>query len=102
MALALSVPAAADHTRETREKGEISGLPSWCCSTKDCQYADVRLVSYGPKEAFIAVQGVVYEVVGRKRTDGSPAVWFNGNHPSAWCHRRGLEVECANVRFDQW
>lgn len=100
--LALVGPAWADHTRQSREQGEISGLPSWCCSTQDCEYADVRLVSYGRERAFISVRGVVYEIVGRKQKDGTPAVWFDGSQRPAWCHRRGLEANCANVRFDQW
>ncbi|MFQ5912719.1 MAG: hypothetical protein ACE5JS_06030 [Nitrospinota bacterium] len=88
--------AAAEHTQATR-KGEVQGLPPWCCDIRDCVPADVRLIRMQARWPIIEVGGKLYSVIGDYR-DGRRGIRAAPGKQTFWCPLRNGKVRCATVK----
>lgn len=61
----LSLPAQAEHTRQSKRIDIPSGLPAFCCSTVDCRQADVIFLRWEGDYAWVLADGLPWKVVGR-------------------------------------
>ena len=95
-ALTSNVFVFAEHTQKTKE-GEIHGMPPWCCSTRDCYAADVRLLEYKAKWPKVRVGEKVYEVMGGGG-DGRRGIFVAPGNETFICPMFGKFVRCVLVK----